>query len=426
MRSAVAFISVLSVIGGLQGPTLAAEPILEKTDLFTAGEQGYFMFRIPGLLVTPKGTLLAYCEARAGGGDWTNEDILLRRSTDGGRTWDKARVLVKLPEPQPRNPLREELKAELGERQIDARTYHNCVMIADREAGAVHVLFHLDYWRVFCMRSDNDGLTFSSPRELTAAVAGYRSKGYPWRVVGNGCGHGLQLATGAWKGRLLVPLWLSDSSQPRGHGHRPSHVGVLYSDDHGDTWQIGDWVAKNGEGIKSPSEACVVQLAEGQVLFNMRHESPRRLRAVATSAGGTTAWSPLRFDPALYDPICEASMICVPQKESDRPVILFANPDPRGAAPGEDDKPDPPEPRARRNLTLKLSYDECASWPVRKVLEPGIAGYCDLAAADEGTLFCLFERGSTKRGDHYATAALTLARFNLEWLTDGHDTPKEP
>lgn len=426
MRSAVAFISVLSVIGGLQGPTLAAEPILEKTDLFTAGEQGYFMFRIPGLLVTPKGTLLAYCEARAGGGDWTNEDILLRRSTDGGRTWDKARVLVKLPEPQPRNPLREELKAELGERQIDARTYHNCVMIADREAGAVHVLFHLDYWRVFCMRSDNDGLTFSSPRELTAAVAGYRSKGYPWRVVGNGCGHGLQLATGAWKGRLLVPLWLSDSSQPRGHGHRPSHVGVLYSDDHGDTWQIGDWVAKNGEGIKSPSEACVVQLAEGQVLFNMRHESPRRLRAVATSADGTTAWSPLRFDPALYDPICEASMICVPQKESDRPVILFANPDPRGAAPGEDDKPDPPEPRARRNLTLKLSYDECASWPVRKVLEPGIAGYCDLAAADEGTLFCLFERGSTKRGDHYATAALTLARFNLEWLTDGHDTPKEP
>lgn len=426
MRSAVAFISVLSVIGGLQAPTLAAEPILEKMDLFTAGEQGYIMFRIPGLLVTPKGTLLAYCEARAGGGDWTNEDILLRRSTDGGRTWDKARVLVKLPDPQPRNPLREELKAELGEGQIDARTYHNCVMIADCESGAVHVLFHLDYWRVFYMRSDDDGLTFSTPRELTAVVAGYRSKGYPWRVVGNGCGHGIQLATGTWNGRLLVPLWLSDSSQPRGHGHRPSHVGVLHSDDHGDTWQIGDWVAKNGEGIKSPSEACPVQLADGRVLFNMRHESPQRLRAVATSADGTTGWSPLRFDPALYDPICEASMIRVPQKVSDRRAVLFANPDPRGAAPGEDGKPDPPEPRARRNLTLKLSYDECASWPVRKVLESGIAGYCDLAAADEGALFCLFERGSTKRGDHYATAALTLARFNLEWLTDGHNAPKEP
>src|SRR5687768_16601339 len=67
----------------------AAEPFLHKTDLFEARKDGYAIYRIPGLVVTTKGTLLAYCEARKSDrGDWGAIDILLRRSTDGGKTWE--------------------------------------------------------------------------------------------------------------------------------------------------------------------------------------------------------------------------------------------------------------------------------------------------------------------------------------------------
>ena len=57
----------------------AAEPFLDKTDLFEAGSGGYVLYRIPGIVVTAKGTVLAYCEARqSGGGDWAKIDVLMR------------------------------------------------------------------------------------------------------------------------------------------------------------------------------------------------------------------------------------------------------------------------------------------------------------------------------------------------------------
>src|SRR5256885_409280 len=74
----------------------AAEPIA-KTDLFTAGDGGYAVYRIPGIVVTAKGTLLAYCEARKTGGDWAGIDVYFRRSTDRGKTWEPARRLVEAP-----------------------------------------------------------------------------------------------------------------------------------------------------------------------------------------------------------------------------------------------------------------------------------------------------------------------------------------
>ena len=55
------------------------------------------------------------------------------------------------------------------------------------------------------------------------------------------------------------------------------------------------------------------------------------------------------------------------------------------------------------------------------MLERGVSGYSDLAVGPDGTIYCLYERGSTDGKDHFATRALTLARFNLEWLSEGKD-----
>jgi sialidase-1 len=395
----------------LPGRRLLADPLLPAQDLFVAGGR-YKTCRIPGIIATPRGALIAYCEARySSGGDWESEDLLFRRSEDGGRTWTPARKLVDLPGPQPINPLRYDLRGEMGEGQIHAKTFQNLVMIPDRNTGAIHVIFELDYWRCFYLRSDDDGRTFSTPREISSVIAGYREKGLAWRAFGNGCGHGIQLRNG----RLLVALWLTDSSMRHGGGHRPDDVGSLYSDDHGRTWQIGDWAERDRWTHDEPSETCEVELSDGRVLFNSRAESPRYLRAFAVSPDGSSNWSPSGLDTRLYDPWCEASILRLP---GDGPVrILFCNPDSRDEpanTPGGIGR----KSRPRMNLSVKLSPDDCRSWPVSREIDSGVAGYSDLAALPDGSIFCLYERGTTN-GRQTANAAITLVRFDLSWLTGG-------
>ncbi len=76
--------------------------ILEKLDLFRAGEGGYALYHIPGITVTAKGTVLAWAEARRGRSDWTTIDILLRRSTDHGKSWSRHRKSQTSRDPRPR------------------------------------------------------------------------------------------------------------------------------------------------------------------------------------------------------------------------------------------------------------------------------------------------------------------------------------
>src|SRR5687768_10828266 len=97
----LAFASVLFLIFTFTAN--AADP--EKIDVFRAGEDGYKLYRIPGIVVTAKGTVLAYCEARKeSGADWGAIDLTLRRSTDGGRTWSP-RIAFPTPDgPKSKNP----------------------------------------------------------------------------------------------------------------------------------------------------------------------------------------------------------------------------------------------------------------------------------------------------------------------------------
>ena len=189
-----------------------AEPFLEKTDLFEAGKDGYALYRIPGLVVTAKGTLLAYCEARKSArGDWGTIDILLRRSTDGGKTWEPPRKIADPPDgrdQEPRRPGPEARQAGRDHAQQPGRHRRP-------KTGAVHFLFCVEYARCFYLRSDDDGQTFTKPVEITATFEQFRPE-YDWKVLATGPGHGIQL-TG---GRLLVPVWLSTGTG--GHAHRPS------------------------------------------------------------------------------------------------------------------------------------------------------------------------------------------------------------
>src|SRR5262245_11522222 len=142
--------SVLGLVFYIPSPAaFAAQPLLEKTDLFTAGTDDYVLYRIPGIVCTAKGTLLAYCEARKSDqGDWRTIDIMLRRSTDGGKTWSERRKIADVPGPKSKNPV------ALAQQLADPAdvTYNNPVAIVDRQTSTggksvVHFLFCLEYMR---------------------------------------------------------------------------------------------------------------------------------------------------------------------------------------------------------------------------------------------------------------------------------------
>ncbi len=388
-----------------------AEPLLEKLDLFEAGRDGYALYRIPGVIVTSKGTVLAYCEARVTGKtDWGTIDILLRRSTDGGKTFGPRQKIADVPGPKAKNPVALAQKLATN----DEVTYNNPVAFADR-TGPVHLLYCLEYARCFYIRSDDDGITWSKPVEITKTFEAFRSD-YDWQVLAAGPAHGIQLQSG----RLVVPVWLSTGTG--GHAHRPSVTSTIYSDDGGKTWQRGAIAVPNTSEWVNPNETVIVELADGRVQLNVRSESPTHRRLVVTSPNGATEWSTPRFDDALVEPICMASIVRVSrQPQHDRNRIVFANPHNLERADG---KAKPGGSRDRVNVSLKLSYDEGQTWAVNRVLEPGHSAYSDLAVLPDGTILCLYERGrDTTTGGTKPTsyAYLTLARFNVEWLSSGKD-----
>lgn len=379
----------------------AAEPFLEKQDLFQVGDDpAYNIYHIPGIVVTAKGTVLAWCEARQGGGDWSDIRILLRRSTDDGKTWSKPQSIADVPGPKQKNPFALRLK-NVDTTQV---TYNNPVLIADRD-GTVHMLFCLEYERAFYQRSEDDGLSWSKPVEITATFGAFR-KDYAWKVLATGPNHSIQLKTG----RLIVPVWLSTGEG--GNAHRPSVTATIYSDDQGKTWKAGDIAVPCTDEWINPNETVAIELNDGRVMLNVRSESKAHRRLITTSPDGATNWSTPRFDEALLEPICMAGI--VRYDLGGKSLILFSNP--HNLEGGREGKPEPGKSRARKNVSVKISRDEGQTWPVNKLLEDGPSMYSDIAVTHSGTILCFYGRG-TKPG--FAGSGLTLARFNLEWLESG-------
>jgi sialidase-1 len=368
--------------------------------LFTGGENGYYTYRIPSMVATSKGTLLAFCAARKGeGGDWDPIDIVMRRSEDFGKTWGVAKVIA----------------------HRDSLLCDNAMPIVDWQTGQVHFLHQIDYAKVIYLCSNDDGKTFSAPVDITSIFADLK-KIWPWVVIAPGPGHGIQLKSG----RLVVPFWLGTGTAndfgPGHRGHRPSIVVSAYSDDHGKTWKCGDVVCWNTAEFIVPNETSCVELTDGRVMYNIRNESMNYRRLISYSKDGATGWSKPFYADAFFEPICFASMVrCSMQPYQTKNRILFCNPDSRNdhftepwAIPGS------AHFRHRKNLTVLMSYDEGETWPVKHAIDTGIAGYSDLAVTPDGMIHCLYEGGG-KGGNQFHNTQFSVVSFDLQWLTDGKD-----
>jgi len=378
------FACVLPGVPDATGKAASHKP--KQTDVFISGTDGYHTYRIPALIVTKKGTLLAFCEGRKKSrSDSGDIDLLLKRSEDSGKTWSKQHVIWDDNANTCGNPCP----------VVDHRTGTIWLLMTwnrgdDRE-GAIKKNTSRDTRRVWLSRSDDDGATWSKPVEITDTA-----KRPEWRWYATGPGVGIQLRKGPWKGRLVIPCDHSIVSPDDPDGYN-SHV--IISDDHGKTWRFG--------GVISPkvNECQVVELADGTLMINMRnYDRSKTTRAVATSTDGGITFSKITHDPVLVEPICQASFLRYTLRpDHDRNRLLFSN-------------PAHPERGNRRDMTVRMSYDEGRTWPVSKVLYAGPSAYSCLTVLPDAGIACLYEAG-----DKNPYEKIVFAGFTLDWLTTGKE-----
>ncbi len=352
----------------------ASEGIV-RTNVFVSGLGGYHTYRIPSLIATSRGTLLAFAEGRKGSsGDAGNIDLLLRRSLDQGVTWQPAQTIW----------------------DDGPNTCGNPCVVLDQGTGTIWLLLtwnrgedaeseiiaqkSQDTRRVFITRSTDDGLSWAQPREITSAV-----KRTNWTWYATGPGAGIQIEHGPYRGRLVIPCDHIEAMTRSYFSH------VIFSDDHGLTWKLGGSTPRD-----QVNECEVVELTGGRLLLNMRNYDPaQRTRQQAISEDGGLTWTSQRHVAELIEPICQASIRRLSWLDHrQRSVILFSN----------------PASTRRENLTVRASFDEGQSWPRSLLLDSRPSAYSCLALLSDGSMGILYEAGDKSPYEN-----LVFVRFLHEW-----------
>ncbi|MEV8559480.1 sialidase family protein [Streptomyces sp. NPDC051917] len=364
----------------------ANDPEFEQQILFKASQDpGYACFRIPAIVKTTDGTLLAFAEGRVlNCGDAADIDIVVKRSTDGGRTWGPLQVVNEGAGDTHGNPApivdRVTGRVWLAETYNTGRTDSaSCSVPCDRTP-------YLQY-------SDDDGRTWSVPRDLSPEIlpADWNS----WYATGPV--HGIQLTRGRYAGRLVFGV---NTETWDGSRVTANHAALIVSDDHGGHWRIGatdTWpIADDGTFRQKPSELTLAERQDGSVLVSGREQDGTDLghRTEAVSRdGGNSFTAPFRDLPDLYTPQVQGSMLRV----GDRLLLAC-----------------PADPDRRRTMMIRSSYDGGRTWDSvdrGTVVTTDWSGYSDLVRADADTVGLIYEGGAVDARDE-----IRFARFTEDWL----------
>jgi Neuraminidase (sialidase) len=370
-----------------EGAALHAQGLFEQTELFVGGQDNYLGYRIPALICTKKGTILAFGEGRKDeGGDGVPTDIVLKRSLGNAGKWTPPILAIGGTGRSRRNTIMWQ-SLQVVFRSVNREAYMNPVPVIDQSDGSIYLLVNIypqpykdEPADILLVRSTDEGATWSQPVNITAGTGKHEL----------GPGIGIQLQSG----RLVVS----------------GYDAAIFSDDHGKTWKHG------GVASGEPNETQVVELVDGTLMFNRRG---RPSRVILTSPDKGETWSKWAFDDNLPDADCQGSFIRYTRKDqgSNKNRLLFANPvsDMIGAGMAQSD------PRGRFNVTVHVSYDEGKTWPVARVIHKGPGAYSSMTVFPDGSIGILYETGDTYDWfvEHYQK--MVFARFTLEWLTDGKD-----
>lgn len=334
--------------------------------LFRSGENSYASYRIPSIITTTQGTLLAFCEGRKKPGDAGDIDLLYKRSIDNGKTWSEQKIIW----------------------NDGSNTCGNPCPVVDEQTGTIWLLMThnpgdaleneiikqkvRDARSVWICKSEDDGLSWSKPVEITKTT---KDTGWGWYATGPGVG--IQIKYGPHKGRLVIPCDHS-YADPNGHlrgGKYEYGAHIIYSDDHGKTWHLGGTIRPK------TNECQIVELADGNgtLLINMRSYFRRQCRTQAISYDGGMSWTRPKDVPQLVEPVCQASIIRYswPYKNS-KSCLLFLN---------------PASTTTRHNLAIRASLDEGKTWPYIHTIYTGPSAYSSMAVLKDKTIGCLYEAG---------------------------------
>ncbi len=365
---------VCQAIASLSG----AAPLLEQTDVFTSGRDGYTAYRIPAIEVAPDGSLLAFAEARKYGlGDpgYAKQeiDLVLKRSTDAGRTWSEMKVIEHAGALwSAANP------STVVDR--DTKRLWLCYLRGKPGRNTYTARAGTDDVGTFLRSSDDNGLTWSEPVDLTAVARDGQDP--KWRTSVVGPGGGIQ----ARDGRLAFPVWRFE----------PWGVFALVSDDHGRTWRRGSFVP----GV-SGDECQLVELTDGRWLLDIRQQRGTN-RWRSTSGDGGKTWSPAYPGETVTRVACAIERLSRKADGDDRDSLLWTGP--KG--------PD------RSNLVARVSLNEGKTFSGERQIYSGPSAYSDLAILKDKSIGVLWERG-TNKGYQF----ITFTRFNRDWLEVKPEVP---
>ncbi|MEA3460970.1 MAG: sialidase family protein, partial [Bacteroidota bacterium] len=332
--------------------------------LWSRSDSTYNNFRIPSLIVTQKGTVLAFAEGREGG-DSGDIDILLKRSEDGGQTWSKQSVIWDDGANTCGNPC--PVVDQTTGRIFLWMTWN---LGSDHEDGIIRKKSKNTRKPYLCF-SDDDGLTWSEPADMSLSC-----KNPSWGWYATGPGVGIQLQSEKYRNRLIIPANHSydvedKSEDVRGGYGYGSHV--IYSDDGGLSWTLSETITPGC------NESQVVELSNGDLMMNMRSYNKKGCRAIAISHDGGASWLDIKHDPQLVESVCQASLIEYGSYQGKR-RYLFSN---------------PAVPSGRTHMTIQASFDGCLTWTKAKLVHEGPAAYSCMTVLPDESIGLFYEAGES-------------------------------
>lgn len=336
---------------------LAAQP---TAIVFQAGESNYKCFRIPAIVQSPEGVLLAFAEGRVKDcGDYGDVDIVLKTSSDGGKSWGPLTVVASYDTLQCGNPA--PVFDLLDPSFPKGRLF---LFYNTGNASEWEIRKGVGQRQAFYTASSDGGLTWSPPVNISAEVHCPKPHLADWRTVANTPGHALQLENG----RIFVAA--NHSANGELPAFRDYRAHAFFTDDHGKTFRLSPDVDYPGS-----NEAIAARVGSG-VLMSVRNQSgDAKYRLLVRSNDGGETWDSVRIATDLPDPVCQGSILNFIQKNGEK-ALLHSN----LASQTE-----------RCCLVLKISRDAGQTWETVREIYAGSAAYSDLVALKAGTVGILFE-----------------------------------
>lgn len=365
--------------------------------LVAAADSRVAAYAIPNIVCTPSGTVLCFATARIGDNhDWGNiQEVVMIRSLDNGTSWEKPRTIA----------------------HIDNWTVRQTSAIVDPDNGKIMVFGYKSPRNTSEGERISETWKIAHPEEIENLGAGHFylesfNEGENWSEITDidlpYAPHdpGIVLKYGEFKGRYILPARTVVGTE---FDWNNLYNGVLISDDKGLTWQAG------GLTQSHVGEACVVELSDGRVyVSNRNHADNFGIRNHAISSDGGTTFTEFGDDPKLIEPLCDAGMVRYSGPKNGN-AILFCNPNVRASKRWDS--------AARRNMSVKASFDDCKTWPLSKLVYEGPSAYSGITVGKKGRIFLVYERAGLGMKD--SRRDLAIAGFNMAWIEQEQIPPPQ-